>query len=579
MGPGSLALGPRQAKALESLRPQAAGAQVRIDPALIAHAQGYRLLVRPQGIVILAHDDAAAFYAAITLRQLLRQAPGRRLPCLRTEDWPDLPVRGYMLDISRDRVPTMPRLLRLVDFLAELKINQLQLYTEHTFAYRRHRTVWSQASPLTPAEIRRLDIYCRQRHIELVPNQNSFGHMGRWLKHPAYQHLAEAPDGFTTPWGDFSPVSSTLCPGDPRSLRFIAGLYDELLPNFSSRLFNVGCDETWDLGAGRSRAACKKRGKHRVYLDFLRRIHRLVQERGRTMQFWGDIILHQPELIAHLPADVIALEWGYEANHPFVEHMRQFATSGIATYVCPGTSTWNSLVARTDNALANLRQAATAGVAHGAVGYLITDWGDNGHLQPPSTSVLPLAFGAAAAWHLAANDDVPALLESVNTHFFHDPAGALARLVFDLGNAHLATGVTTGNASVLGELLWRSPGHTHAWMSKATTQGFLRARRVLAALRPRLKRIRLEGPEGRIVRAEFTFVLDLLALAADVGAACCRGQDRRVVAIPAPQRHPLARRLKPLLAEHRRLWLISSRPGGLPDSLGRLEALYAALNA
>ena len=55
-----------------------------------------------------------------------------------------------MLDISRDKVPTMPTLFALVDRLAEWKINQLQLYIEHTFAYRGHEEVWRNADPMTP---------------------------------------------------------------------------------------------------------------------------------------------------------------------------------------------------------------------------------------------------------------------------------------------------------------------------------------------------------------------------------------------------------------------------------------------
>src|SRR5205085_841863 len=105
------------------------------------------------------------------------------LPELRINDSPDFAVRGIMLDISRDKVPTMPTLFALVDLFAELKINQLQLYTEHTFAYANHPDVWRDASPMTPDEIKTLDAYCRTKFIELVPNQNSFGHMERWLKH------------------------------------------------------------------------------------------------------------------------------------------------------------------------------------------------------------------------------------------------------------------------------------------------------------------------------------------------------------------------------------------------------------
>jgi hypothetical protein len=71
--------------------------------------------------------------------------------------------------------------------------------------------------------------------------------------------------------------------------------------------------------------------------------------------------------------------------------------------VCPGTSSWNSIGGRTDNALANLRSAAENGLKHGARGYLTTDWGDNGHWQSLPISELGFALGAAYAWAWEAN--------------------------------------------------------------------------------------------------------------------------------------------------------------------------------
>ena len=194
------------------------------------------------------------------------------------------------------------------------------------------------------------------------------------------------------------------------------GLYDELLPNFSSRFFNVGCDETWDLGKGQSKKLCAAKGKGRVYLDFLKQIHREVSARGKTMMFWGDIILKYPKLICELaellgadrrlartassvslPYNVIALNWGYEANHPFAKEAAQFAKAKIPFYVCPGTSTWQTLIGRHDNALANLRAAARAGKKFGAIGFLITDWGDGGHPQPLAVS-WPMFLRRRSAW-------------------------------------------------------------------------------------------------------------------------------------------------------------------------------------
>ena len=77
------------------------------------------------------------------------------------------PVRGAMLDISRDKVPTMATLRGLIELLASWKINQIQLYTEHTFAYRAHPEVWATASPMTADEIVELDAFCRERFVEL----------------------------------------------------------------------------------------------------------------------------------------------------------------------------------------------------------------------------------------------------------------------------------------------------------------------------------------------------------------------------------------------------------------------------
>ena len=79
-----------------------------------------------------------------------------------------------------------------------------------------------------------------------------------------------------------------------------------MLPNFSSRFFNVGCDETWDLGRGQSKKLCATKGQGRVYLDFLKKIHREVSRRGKTMMFWGDIILKYPKLITELANSVAA---------------------------------------------------------------------------------------------------------------------------------------------------------------------------------------------------------------------------------------------------------------------------------
>ena len=195
------------------------GLTLSLMPDVVAQPQGYRLTVAPEGIQVYAHDAAGIFYAVCTLAQLLQQAAGPELPCLDIRDWPDFPARGLMLDVSRDKVPTLETLFALVDRLASWKINQLQLYIEHTFAYHRHRVVWEHASPFTGEEILALDAYCRERFIELVPNQNSFGHLEPWLRHAPYSDLAETLDEFETPWNTAAQRPVRPRAGEPRQHR------------------------------------------------------------------------------------------------------------------------------------------------------------------------------------------------------------------------------------------------------------------------------------------------------------------------------------------------------------------------
>jgi len=527
------------------------------DPG-IAHLQGYRLTVSPDGITIGARAPAGAAYGLATLKQLL--SGGRRVPAVTIADWPDFRRRGVMLDISRGKVPTMESLYRFVDLLADLKINEFQLYTEHTFAYREHREVWQAYSPMTGEEIMLLDRYCRERFIDLVPNQNSFGHMTPWLIHSRYKHMAEAPDGFELPWGGRRNEPFSLSPAEPSVISFLAGLYDELLPHFTSQYFNVGCDETWDVGQGRSARAVAERGEHEVYLEQLLKIHRLVAERRRTMQFWGDIIIKYPEAVARLPKDVIALEWGYEADHPFDEHCAVYAHAGVPFYVCPGTSTWMSLVGRTENALQNMRSAAESGLKHGAQGFLNTIRGDLGHQDYEPVAYLPVAFGAAVSWALEANReaDVRPFLDRL---VFEDGAGQIGSVLYDLGNTYLAAGPRIHNGTALGRL-FHSARTWREWKLLPEIDFAAQAEAVRRAAAG-LDLADLRCARGPLVMRELRNAVRLLLFLCDLGQTL-QGVLRG--SLPsAEQREALGRELEAIACEHRDLWLQRNRPGGLEE--------------
>ncbi|SPE59721.1 Glycoside hydrolase, family 20, catalytic core [Verrucomicrobia bacterium] len=485
------------------------------------HPQGYDLTIDAKGIRLQYREVGGLRAGVATLRQLFRDY-GRHLPRLRIRDYPDFPRRGVMLDISRGRVPNLQTLLGLVEHLADFKINEFQLYTEHTFAYRNYEPVWRDWGALTGEELLKLDAQCRALGIELVPNQNSFGHLRYWLEYPPLKKLAEVHEPYEGEGGTFLRYPSTLAPNHPQTLPFLRGLYDEILPHFTSGWFNVGCDETWDLGRGQTKRLCEELGKGRVYLEFLKRIHAEVRSRGRRMMFWGDIILHHPELIPEVAKDVIALNWGYEAGHPWESEAGKFAASSLPFYVCPGTSTWMSLIGRHDNALANLREAATAGCKHGAVGFLNTDWGDGGHPQPLAASYLPFLAGAALSW-CERSFEKKLLVPVLSRDVFADATQKAAQAAWNLGLAHREFDFYAPNLTPFGAVIAAPQPATRELFCRDGLKYYARIpseniRTALAAVeqnRAVLRRARHSTPLGKSLALE-------LELAARMAAQSCK---------------------------------------------------------
>lgn len=456
------------------------------------------------------------------------------------------PVLGYQLDISRCKVPKMEALYRIVDVLAALGYNQFQLYTEHTFAYKNHETVWCEASPMTPDEVRALDDYCAARGIELVPNQNSFGHLEQWLRHPEYNGLANHPQGGAriARWGDMiMGKPSALNPCDDASLEFVAGLYDELLPCFRSRYFNVGCDEAVDIedadGRGCSAQAVREKGAARIYLDFLKKIYGEVKKREHVMMFWCDnILLSHSELLPEIPDDVICLNWGYEETHSFEDQTTRLEAAGRKFIVCPGTSAWGSLSGRVDNMLGNIDNAIAAGTRHGAMGYLLADWGDCGNPQPWIASLPALVYLS----HRAKGETLSR--EQLAKEIDKICGCRCGEALLAYGGIYLKCGGRTGSHTELfraltdGARYERDSGVTEDSLELAFAEG----RRAKALLD-------LDGAPDWVTD-DFA-LLDLLYRAVEVKMKYPRKANFRAMFEP----------------EYRRLWLRQNRLGGLKDSL------------
>ncbi len=369
----------------------------------------YAISASAQGVAVKASTETGLFYGIQTLRQLLSQS-GEVCPACEIQDSPDFAVRGFYHDITRSAVPTLETLCTLVDKMSFYKLNQLQLYVEHTFAFARHCDIWQGADPLTAEEVLRLQDYCEARHVELVPSVSTFGHFYTALRSKRLEDLNELDvKASELPFSLYDRMAHyTLNPSDPRSIQLVAEILEDYLPLFHSRYANICCDETFDLGKGKNAPLVKEPADvKKLYVGFLKKIMDVVVRLGKVPMFWGDIIGEDHELMKELPEGAIPLEWDYGPE------CDRWDTSKMAEavktfYVCPGTTAWNRWLCDVYAGQKNILNYARKGHKYGATGLLNTNWGDFGNVNLLATSWYGMVYGAACGWNVTAAEDVEA---------------------------------------------------------------------------------------------------------------------------------------------------------------------------
>ena len=528
------------------------------------HSGGFRIEVTPDQVVIRTGKPVGLFRALSKLWQMSHFVePGDILPCLQIADYPVLKRRGFMLDISRCKVPTMEELFRLIDLLALIGYNELQLYIEHTFRFQEHEVVWKDASPLSGEEIRQLDQYCQERFIELVPNLNSFGHFERWLRHPAYRHMAECPDGFVRETPYIKRDHGTTLKPNQQSLDFIDSLYEEYLPNFSSREFNVGLDEPWELGQGWSRQEVENRGKGKVYLRHLEGIRKLVEKHGKHMQFWSDVLLEDPENAKLLDKHASPIIWGYEPTHPFEEQAAAIARCGLEFCLAPGTGTWKSFTGRWPVSKKNIELACNQAQKHEAEGILLTSWGDCGNHQPWPTMYPGMLHGAQLSWN-GKQVDENTLGQAIDCWVYRSTDSQIGKALLEMGKLDQVMDSYIPNSSMHWTLLFgfHEERFREFFKEHATAEKLNRGLEYLEQVEGAIPTSTRNQSVQQSLE-EIRLGLQMTRVALGRGNALLQRKEFTV-----PHR-------KEMVGEFERLWRLRARQGGLREAS---ELLLNALN-
>lgn len=421
--------------------------------------EAYRIVVEENGIKVFYRTEKGAFYATVTLKQIVLQAGGK-IRCLELFDEPDLKIRGFMMDISRDKVPTIDTIKHIIDLMCEVKMNHLELYVEgFSFGYPSFKNYLKENNYISAEEYQEIEDYALKHMIDLVPNQNGFGHMAKWLEQDEFKDLAEVPEGIFL-WGR-QRKASTLNPLDPKSLELVKQLYADMLPISKSKYFNMNFDEPFELGKGKSKEVVEKEGLGNVYIDFALKAYEEIKKYNKTPMIWGDVLMHHPELLHRLPEDILFIDWGYDANYPFNKHLKQLSDLKIKFLAAPATTSWCSFLGRTNDWWENIQNACVYTHMYGGEGVIVTDWGDFGHLQFLPISYAPLIFCGLMTWRVKEGTFFT-LHEYLNKFIFKDSKKIMADVVFELGNYYRYYNDYRSNGTVA--------FHTFMWATYAVNE-------------------------------------------------------------------------------------------------------------
>ncbi len=360
----------------------------------------YKLTLDRTGFLLAAPCAAGLFYGLQTLKQLLAH---EELPALEIEDWADVGLRSDYLDL-RNVFPPFERMLSFIRELSYCKINTLVVEYEDKLPFETMGFLRHPSDCFTEEEFSALLSTAEENFIEVIPLQQSFGHLEYVLKYPEYIHLRETPG---TP--------GEMCPLRPGALELSKALISEMAAlHPDSKYLHIGCDEVWSLG---SSAECRESGKTRevIFIEYVNHLIDHVCSLGKMPIIWHDMFRNaSEEELALLDNRVLVAVWLYNGSDmPFraKEIMMKLERAGIAYLGCSSVSCWDSCPEQNypviDNRLLNLDLWGRLAKETDVKGLIHTRWASSFSLGRPyglfETHMYPLFYGADLSWNEAAD--------------------------------------------------------------------------------------------------------------------------------------------------------------------------------
>ncbi|MCB9850847.1 MAG: beta-N-acetylhexosaminidase [Phycisphaerales bacterium] len=277
--------------------------------------EGYTLDVTASGVVLKALSPQGLFYGYQTIRQLHDQ-PGVKpageqaasfLPVCHIVDKPRFSWRGMHLDVSRHFMP-VSFVKRFLDLLAYHKMNvfhwhltddqgwriQIDKYPALTeIAAWRDENGKRYGGFYTKDQVREVLAYAKERYITVLPEIEMPGHTQAALA--AYPKLSCTGGPFEVV-GKSGIRQDVFCAGNDATFNFLENVLGEVCNLFPNQYIHIGGDECpkkrWEA-CGKCQARIKQEdlaNEHELQSYFIRRIEKFLNERGKRLVGWDEIL-------------------------------------------------------------------------------------------------------------------------------------------------------------------------------------------------------------------------------------------------------------------------------------------------
>ena len=297
-------------------------------------SEGYRLVVTKEGVTVASRDEAGAFYARQTLKQL-----GSPLPCVTIEDAPAFRWRGFMLDEGRHFFGKEV-VKRCLDRMAEYKLNVFHWHLTEDQGWRialdrfpelaqygsvRPDTVAHGSRGLpsrgdcvmtgmkygpyayTAADIAEILAYAKERQITIVPEIELPGHIQALLAaHPEFSCKGDLP---RVPRVFYDISEDVLCAGNDAAIAFMERVYDEIVKLFPGTYIHIGGDECPRV-RWKACPKCQKRMRELGLKDeealqgwVTRHFTEYLAKKGRRAIGWDEVLAGEP------PVETVVQSW------------------------------------------------------------------------------------------------------------------------------------------------------------------------------------------------------------------------------------------------------------------------------